>query len=345
MNSPTRPRQQQQPQSPRDIDPGHGGHRRNDSSRFDSHDDFYAFLDSNRGPPPPGATNPNSGAPMQPPMQAPMPHQSAQNQMQQGQRLPPVPQANQSRPPVTNSFPERSRPPSNTGSRSEEMLVDKNPGAKVARQNGRRTTGNKPSSAPRPTTRAGSPPGPSQWSGGSSPNQSGNQHSRPVSSDDAKALDAAASIQRLKSPSVMDSVLQPLGQKVHEYEILMHQEQDQMSRLDEEIRALQDRRAEAEVRFIEAKSKHDDYRRQYQDVEQAMRGAAPLQREPTSRPQTQQRQIPIHHEEDDDEDDLEDDMSPPYNHNRRIHSQQSFGRTSQKGKPNRFRFSLFGGDR
>ncbi|KAI1340700.1 hypothetical protein F5Y15DRAFT_48949 [Xylariaceae sp. FL0016] len=309
MSSPTRPRQQQQqqqqpPQIPRDA-------------RFDSHDDFYEFLENNRSP----------GLPP-----------SAVNTMNQAQRMPQGPQAQpiQSRPPVTNSFPDRSRPPSYSGSRSEELLVDKSAGARVARQNGRRAT--KPSSGSRPPTRANSPPSP--WSGASSPNQPMTQNnSRPVSSGDA-ALDAAASIQRLKSPSVMNCVLQPLDQKVHEYGELMHREQGEMTRLEGEIRALQERRSEAEARFLEAKSKHDDYRRQYQDVERAMRGEVPLSREPVRQPGP--RPISIRPEDDEDAGTDEDEgMAPPYH--RRINSQQSFGRSSQQTKKDRFRFSIFGG--
>ncbi|KAI1495712.1 hypothetical protein F5X99DRAFT_402583 [Biscogniauxia marginata] len=336
MNSPTRVR------APRDMDDA--VHQRRNNSHFDSHDDFYNFLDSNRGPPP-GPANSNAGVSMQTATPQSGPAQ---------QRLPHGSQPNQSRPPVTNSFP-NGRPPSYSGSRSEETLVDKNAAAKIQRQNGRRQNTKPPSAGPRPTTRAGSPP--SSWSPNASPNHPNqpNQQNRPVSSGDA-ALEAAASIQRLKSPSVMDCVLQPLDQKVHEYEDLMHREEEQMARLDEELRILQERRSETEARFLEAKNKHDDYRRQYLDVERALRGESPLPREPPVQqpfpqqhqqqqqhqplpPQQQMHRMSIH--DDDDEDDGLD-MRPTYH--RRINSQQSFGRSSQK-KRDRFRFSLFGGDR
>ncbi|KAI0599624.1 hypothetical protein F4775DRAFT_103117 [Biscogniauxia sp. FL1348] len=347
MNSPTRVR------APRDLDDA-VHQRRANNSHFDSHDDFYNFLDSNKGPP--GPANPNAGVTMQ----AAMPPQSATAQ----QRLPHAAQPNQSRPPVTNSFPNQ-RPPSYSGSRSEEMLVDKNPAAvKVQRQNGRRQNTKPPPTGARPTTRAGSPP--STWSPNASPNHP-NQQGRPTSSGEAAleaataAAAAAASIQRLKSPSVMNCVLQPLDQKVQEYDDLMRREEEQMARLDEELRVLQERRSETEARFLEAKSKHDDYRRQYLDVERAMRGEPPLPREPSMQQQQQQQQhqpfppqqtqhqppppqqqmhrMSIHDDEDDD-----DELDMRHTYHRRINSQQSFGRSSQK-KRDRFRFSLFGGDR
>lgn len=143
----------------------------------------------------------------------------------------------------------------------------------------------------------------------------------------------------------MSCVLQPLDQKVKEYNALMHQEQDEMARLDEEIRILQERRSQAEMRFLDAKGKHDDYQRQYQDVERALRGEAPLNREPLpQRPVGQvQLQRPMSMR-DEDEDDLDEEDYEPLPVHRRVQSQQSFGRTSQKGSFGaRFRNSLFGG--
>ncbi|KAI0475163.1 hypothetical protein GGR56DRAFT_644842 [Xylariaceae sp. FL0804] len=328
-NSPPRPRYT--------LDDG-PMHRRN-GSRFDSHDDFYEFLDNNR-------TSANAAAPLQPP-----PPQSAHS-AHSLPRMPPAQQPGPSRPPVTNAFPERSRPPSYSGSRSEELLVDKN--ATPARntrqtqnqnQNGRRPQ--KLTTGPRPQTRAGSPPSP--WSGPSSPNNPP-QSARPATSGGDASLDspsaAAAAIQRLKSPSIQQCVLQPLEQKVHEYEALMQREQEQMARLDDEIRALQERRADAEMRFMEAKGKHDDYRRQHQDVDRALRGEAPLPPTPMEPPVREQQQhqhamrpMSMQHDDEDDEDD--EDLMPSYN--RRVQSQQSFSRSSQKPRArDRFRFSLFG---
>ncbi|KAI0386716.1 hypothetical protein F5Y04DRAFT_70558 [Hypomontagnella monticulosa] len=376
MNSPSRPRPRQA-QAPRDYDDGPVYHNStvkagpSGAPRFDSHDDFYDFLDNNRGPiagpssqaGPSSATNANATAAM---MQA-QPPQIPQQQQRFGQG---GPAANHSpissRPPLTNSFPpqgggngsDRPRPPSYSGSsRSEEMLVagaDRSrdgDGARVQRQNGRRGGPSKPVSGPRPPTSSSGGSSPPRTSAGYPANhpqlqQAQAQAKSASASDPNLAIPGAnlgASIQRLKSPSVLDCVLQPLDQKVHEYSELMHREQDEMDRLDADIRALQERRADAETRFLEAKGKHDDYRRQYIDVDRAMRGEAlppPTPRDqqvPLSRQHTRPMSM-----QDDDEDD-EDDLMPPPSAHRRINSQQSFGRSSQKMKGgSRFRFSLFG---
>ncbi|EKD18449.1 uncharacterized protein L3040_007527 [Drepanopeziza brunnea f. sp. 'multigermtubi'] len=83
---------------------------------------------------------------------------------------------------------------------------------------------------------------------------------------------AGASIQRLESPRIMTSVLQPLDGKVKEYSSRMQNAQAQMAQLDAEMAALMERKKQSEKRFLEAKTKHDDYRRQYQGVERALRG-------------------------------------------------------------------------
>lgn len=95
---------------------------------------------------------------------------------------------------------------------------------------------------------------------------------RPLSPDSPLLTPTGPNIQRLPTPSIPNSVLQPLDAKVVEYGTLMTQAQGDMARLDEEMRALQDRQREAEQRFLDAKAKHDDYRRQYSDVERALRG-------------------------------------------------------------------------
>jgi len=170
----------------------------------------------------------------------------------------------------------------------------------------------------------------------------------------------------------MECVLQPLEAKVREYDGVMQREQEEIKRLDEELAALQARRAEAEGRFNEAKAKHDEYQRQYNDVERAMSGdtALPLmspalqqQQRPTTvhgpgsvtgaavqRPMSanhpQQRRFGENPYGDDLDDDDHSYASPSYSSpGRRIQSQQSFGRASQKtGVKERFRFSsLFGG--
>lgn len=45
-----------------------------------------------------------------------------------------------------------------------------------------------------------------------------------------------------------------------------------MDQMDAEMAVLQSRRREAEEQYMAAKAKHDDYRRQYQGVERALRG-------------------------------------------------------------------------
>ena len=318
-------------------------HGRN-NSHFGSHDDFYAFLDSNRGPSMAG-TSVSSAGEMSPPP-APMPPQ----QQQQRNNLP-----SQSRPPVTNIFPERSRlsTGSYSGSRSEELLVDRNSGAKVARQNQRRgAPQSKQPAGPRQRTTSPTPP----VSGGSSPTHP--HSSRPVSGAGDRDINGAP-VPRLKSPSVLECVLQPLDQKIREYDQIMRREQEEVKRLDEELRALQERRSEAEKRFEDAKAKHDEYRRQYTDVERAMSGELPMspprEPQPLQRPTTmagpgpQQQQRPMSarrfgDDDGEDEEDYEDFAAPPFGPGRRINSQQSFSRASQK--TGKFRFSsLFGGNR
>ncbi|KUI59150.1 hypothetical protein VP1G_06399 [Cytospora mali] len=95
---------------------------------------------------------------------------------------------------------------------------------------------------------------------------------RPASPESPMLSPGAAHIQRLPTPSLAMSVLQPLDAKVIEYGTLMAEAQGEMARLDDEMRQLQERQREVEARFLEAKSRHDEYRRQYQDVERALRG-------------------------------------------------------------------------
>ncbi|GAW13609.1 hypothetical protein ANO14919_029960 [Xylariales sp. No.14919] len=352
--------QQQRRESPRGVtleDKPLNSHRRNDS-HFGSHDDFYAFLDNNRVPSMatiPNGNSSNGGGETGPP-QAPIPPQQQQQQQQQQRNLP-----SQSRPPVTNIFPDRSRPPSHsgsyTGSRSEEPPVDRNSGAKMARQNQRR--GGPPTKPLAKQQQRNSSPTP-PMSSSSSPTHP--HSSRPVSS--ANDQDAnPASIQRLRTPNVLECVLQPLEQKIREYDQLMRREQEEIKRLDDELRILQARRAEAEGKFGEAKAKHDEYQRQYNDVERAMSGELstsprePQQQRPGTMQGTgpgaqQQRPMSVRRFGDDVngedfEDDDEEFSVPAFGPGRRINSQQSFSRASQKtaGKE-RFRFSnLFGSGR
>lgn len=83
---------------------------------------------------------------------------------------------------------------------------------------------------------------------------------------------AGASIDRLSSPGINKTVLQPLECKIREYSQLMSETQNEISTIDEQLRILQERRNGAEDRYLEAKTKHDDYERQHQDVGRALRG-------------------------------------------------------------------------
>lgn len=346
------------------------------TSRFDSHDDFYDFLDSNRMgdgrplpmPSAPGSASGNMGG--RPPSSSSSHHQQ-QHQQQQGP--PPQRLVDQPRPPVTRGGagpggpgggqPQaRSRAPSyGSGSRSEEMLVDKH----------RRQNSGRPGTASKGAQTQATPNGPR------SPSMSGDRSSSyqnmngraPSPGSDHSPAAAGNAIQRLKSPTVVDHVLQPLEKKVNEYAALMDSEEDSVSQLDVEIAMLQERRSQAEARFMDAKNKHDEYRRQYADVERALRGEAPpmptqstremAMRQASAQPPQQQQQPPpsmngppmgrpsMHHDDDlddldDDEEFLDDQRRPT---SRRITSQQSFGRSSQGGKKGRFRFSLFGGEK
>lgn len=120
--------------------------------------------------------------------------------------------------------------------------------------------------------------------GGRAPQNLGPGQRRPQSPG-SLSVDGGNNIARLNSPSVMKSVLHPLEQKMHEYDHLMQEAHNQMVNLDEEIRIMQERRAQAEERFMEAKSKHDDYERQHTGVGRALRGEPePQQRMPSPEP-------------------------------------------------------------
>ncbi|KAI1817019.1 hypothetical protein GGS20DRAFT_582893 [Poronia punctata] len=361
----------QRQQSPRGVNledsPSIGpqSHRR-DSSRFDTEEDYYNFLQSNRAPPTVGmaaaAGSPGGpgglGVSIDDKTPPPIPSSQAPILMQPQRNGPP-----NSRPPVANNYQGHSRAPSYTSNRSEDVMSDR--GARGSRQNVRRGGPPKPMpSGPRPRASSPTPP----VSGGSSPTHPHSQHGTfPGMSamDDGEPAGVGGSIQRLKSPSVLECVLKPLEAKVREYEVLMRREQDEIKRLDDELRALQARRSETEARFDEAKAKHDEYQRQHNDVQRAMSGGLPptmmspaLQGGP-QRPATgqgpgpgsaggQQRPMSEHQRRygdnpyDDDFDGEEGSyVEPSYNASRRVQSQQSFGHGSRKSG---FRFSnLFRG--
>ncbi|KAG9254462.1 uncharacterized protein F5Z01DRAFT_655358 [Emericellopsis atlantica] len=94
-------------------------------------------------------------------------------------------------------------------------------------------------------------------------------------------------INRLESPSIAKSVLQPLELKMNEYQRIMNDMQGQVAQLDEEIRQLQEKRRQTAERFEDAKAKHDDYERQHMDVERALRGESPAVQHASSSQQQQ----------------------------------------------------------
>ncbi|OLN83410.1 hypothetical protein CCHL11_03130 [Colletotrichum chlorophyti] len=144
---------------------------------------------------------------------------------------------------------------------------------------------------------------------------------------------------RINSPSVSKSVLEPLQRKMFQYHNLMDEAQGQMSQLDDEIRALQERRRQAEQRFVDAKTKHDEYERQHLDVERALRGdfhppqPQPVPQQQQQQPQQQQQQMY--------------NSSPPRTMQRPASSIMSYDDRPMSGhssgpKKGKLRFSLFG---
>ncbi|KAI7774033.1 hypothetical protein LA080_009456 [Diaporthe eres] len=169
------------------------------------------------------------------------------------------------------SAPRGSRPPSYSGSQHGPRSPDDgNPPLNKVDIDAARYRQTQQRRPQQPVTKDGRPPtngsnrAPSSGGGGM-------VGGRPISPE-SPLLSPAAHIQRLPTPSITSSVLQPLDAKVTEYGSLMAEAQADMAALDEELRQLQDRKREAEARFLDAKSKHDDYRRQYHDVERALRG-------------------------------------------------------------------------
>lgn len=165
--------------------------------------------------------------------------------------------------------PRGSRPPSYSGSHDGNPPLNKVDidAARYRQSQQRRPQQQQATKDGRPSTN-GSNRAPSSGGGGGGGGMVGG---RPISPD-SPLLSPAAHIQRLPTPSITSSVLQPLDAKVTEYGALMAEAQGDMASLDEEMRQLQDRQREAEARFLDAKAKHDDYRRQYHDVERALRG-------------------------------------------------------------------------
>ncbi|KAI3396820.1 hypothetical protein diail_11649 [Diaporthe ilicicola] len=205
-------------------------------------------------------------------MQVPIQQQQAQGRLVDNARSNNGPVATQQTAQAARNngaVPRGSRPPSYSGSQHGPRSPDDGPLNKVdidaARY--RQTQQRRPQPV---VTKDGRPPT-NGSSGGRPPSSGMGPGGRPISPE-SPLLSPAAHIQRLPTPSITSSVLQPLDAKVTEYGALMAEAQGDMAQLDEELRQLQDRQREAEARFLDAKSKHDDYRRQYHDVERALRG-------------------------------------------------------------------------
>jgi hypothetical protein len=145
-------------------------------------------------------------------------------------------------------------------------------------------------------------------------------------------------ISRIGSPSIATSVLHPLESKMREYADLMDDAQRQLSQLDDELIALQERRRQAEERFVDAKAKHDTYERQHADVERALRGDFQQQHGMAPPPFQQQQQF--HQQQQFGSRPSLSRPRPPSadSYGERPMSGQSHG---TKGKGGRFRLSLF----
>lgn len=168
--------------------------------------------------------------------------------------------------------PRGSRPPSYSGSQhGPRSPDDMNPPLNKVDIDAARYRQTQQRRPQQPVGKDGRPPTNGSNRAPSSSGGGGMVGGRPISPE-SPLLSPAAHIQRLPTPSITSSVLQPLDAKVTEYGSLMAEAQGDMAALDEELRQLQDRQREAEARFLDAKAKHDDYRRQYHDVERALRG-------------------------------------------------------------------------
>ncbi|KXJ90112.1 hypothetical protein Micbo1qcDRAFT_164602 [Microdochium bolleyi] len=177
-------------------------------------------------------------------------------------------------PPGPSSAAPRGRPPSYSGGRPDELAVAGSSG------------GPPPSSSQPASSRPPQRSGPAAAPGAAKRNQNSRSPPERRSANTSSTHNGGpppamlndrngSAIQRLPTPSVAASVLQPLQQKVTEYSNLMSEAEDQVDQLDDQIRALQERRAAAESRYMEAKARHDEYRSQHADVERALRGDLP----------------------------------------------------------------------
>ncbi|KAK7414632.1 hypothetical protein QQX98_006489 [Neonectria punicea] len=185
----------------------------------------------------------------------------------------PVPPAPKSQPPSYPGPPLEDDPANHNGQpRQGHYRRNTNPGHAVRRPSEADERGPPTSGPDSQNPAAGSPPrsAPAPNSRRAQLMGQESQQRRPPSPSGRSI--SGNSINRLNSPSVMKSVLQPLELKIQEYDHLMQEAQHQMLQLDEELRIMQERRMQAEERFVEAKAKHDDYERQHQGVGRALRG-------------------------------------------------------------------------
>ncbi|EFX01660.1 hypothetical protein CMQ_8126 [Grosmannia clavigera kw1407] len=212
----------------------------------------------------------------------------------------------------------RQRPPSyEAGSRSAEQALNRNADANVEQRR------QPPVSNPR-TQPAGARP----------PSVASRQHQ-------AAVPNPGATIERLKTPSVMETVLQPLSRKVQEYNRLVNEAQDEIKRLDDELRLIQTRRDDAHARLLDAQTRYEDWQQQYASVERTLKGELPplppLQHE---QPKPQVAVAAAEQLNDDDEyDDDEDLRERPWS----ASHQGSFASTKSKSRVrDRLRKSIFG---
>ncbi|KAF4500428.1 hypothetical protein FAGAP_3354 [Fusarium agapanthi] len=193
-------------------------------------------------------------------------------------RQPPGPGPNNNAPRGPGPAPQQPMPPTYPGG-MDGGPPQQHPNG--PREGGRYRRQSRRGSESEPRPHGDSPPrnGPNTQQSRVSQSMASDQHrQRRAPSPDRLAV-PGNDINRLNSPSIQKSVLLPLEQKIHEYDHLMQEAQAQMSQLDDEIRALQERRRQAEDRFIEAKSKHDEYETQHLNVGKALRGE-PMQQPP-----------------------------------------------------------------
>lgn len=247
-------------------------------------------------------------------------------------------------------FPNRSRPSSFAGAPADDprrhsaaMPNGRHRPHQQERPNGRPSSQGHPPfspSGPWPKTRA--PPS-------GKPTNPQNRRSHPLAAEPRVRAPSPPEpnnprnpVNRLESPSIAKSVLQPLEHKIIEYDRLMHEAQDQMAQLDEELRQLHERRRQAEEHFLEAKAKHDDYERQHVDVERALRGELDNVMLPQHH-QAQQQQQPMVHQATPPPQESRMELAEGYERRPTSNpTSKHSSRTRKMGTRDRIKMSLFG---